>query len=692
MTVFSAETKKLTRNSAIRITAAALFFVCVISALFAVRAEKKNNYTKDEINALYASQTAQFIRNAERSLSQLEKLGVGDRAYSREYYGRIIDVYTKARESIRVKHDGTDGWDGVLGSEPVLILSLIGAAVAGALSVLEDKRTGAYLLVRATKNGRRMTSVSKAVNVMLLSFAGSVCLSLLYLVVFALSGRLGDGAAELQTAKSFMYSPLGLKLWEAFLLLTVRRAALGAACGGMFFVLASYLPSYTAVFGAGAAFFAVQFVLFTANFRAVDVFCQNVNVFAYGGPYLLRRHYSVRFFGAADAFAVSASFLLTALAAVVIFAIFSNVRGVVLKRRRIKEAREKTRKKAASPRSLFAWELRKRLTPPVLAAMIAGLAVRAFISFYTLGVDDTVRERIYRDYCGVYSEMTVSEAGDAIAAEDERIQSGIQLKNLAIQKKRDGLITELQYDEMMYEYGYCYARVGVSMRCLDRIRYLRTQDSENVRFTYDTAAEKLLGTDADAVLVILIIICLSPLFSSEYEYGTYQVIRCCRNGRRRTVAAKLAAALTVTTVMFVCFSALDLSVAYANGAFEGARYSVMSIAAGSGAFADVSLGAYTAILLLLRYSAYVAFASAVSAFSELSGGTVPAISLSTCVVFIPYVVRILTKEPFPFDISAAMAGNPLLLGNGTVPYITLVAAAAVCAVACERESRCRAVG
>ena len=72
-------------------------------------------------------------------------------------------------------------------------------------------------------------------------------------------------------------------------------------------VLSNVLNSYVLILAGGLLPAAAEFALYKINFSGVDVFAKNVNLFSFGGGYLLKRYYSVRLFGCADAYVATYS-------------------------------------------------------------------------------------------------------------------------------------------------------------------------------------------------------------------------------------------------------------------------------------------------------------------------------------------------------------------------------------------------
>ncbi|MBR6922492.1 MAG: hypothetical protein IKH51_09880, partial [Clostridia bacterium] len=147
------EIKKAISSSVVRITAITLLFACVLISYFAVKNDKMETLTANQIQTEYDKQTALYIDNAKRGLKHLDDLGSED-DYAHRYYEKVIEIYTKASDGKKIENDGAVGWERLLTSDEILLLSLAMAIVVGGISVFEEKRTGAISVIFASKNGR----------------------------------------------------------------------------------------------------------------------------------------------------------------------------------------------------------------------------------------------------------------------------------------------------------------------------------------------------------------------------------------------------------------------------------------------------------------------------------------------------------------------------------------------------------
>lgn len=613
-----------------------------------------------------------FLKDAENTASAFEKIDT----YSKTYYQNVIRVYTEARDTVRIRHDASAGWDLFLDDSGLLIISLLFSAAAGALSVCEEKRKGSMLLLFAAKKGRLQTAVSKIAAIGLLSAGYCLVLSFAVVLFYALTGHLGDVSAELQTVRGFLASPYRLSIWQAAVIVTARRLMLCALTGAFFGILSCFFRSYAFLFGTGLLPLISEFVIFQIDFKSVDIFAKNVNVFAVGGSYLLKRYYSVHFFGCADAVTVG-HLLFGVLLGAFIFAfvaVFTQT-GYLSLGRRSREGRLfkgkmsvpalRARERDVRRGTLFGWEMRKILGRPfVLLLCVACLVLQGIVTYRHLDVEQNQGEEIYRAYCQEYADRPLEEVDRLIRREFDRIQEGIASYKETYDSYYRGEITQAEFEEKWNENGYCLAHELPNRVCMDRMKTLKSaalKDGENVRFVYDSGWNRLLTSDFGIGIVMLIVLCMAGIFSREYETGMSLVLRASKSGGTKTFLVKIGCALAVASVAYVLCAAWELGFLAVSGTFDHPFASVYSLQGAANFFRNTSILSYVMLLFLVRWVAYLLLTLLVVSLSALTKRTLPSILVAFMLVLVPYALRVLFGFPAVFDPSSFMSGNLILL-------------------------------
>ncbi len=667
------EIKKIMNSSVIRITAITLLFVCAMLSYFAIQKDDSTHYTADEIQQSYDRQMQLHIESAKRGLTQLNGLGEED-DYAHEYYERIIALYTEVSDGKTIKNESAVGWNDLLTSDNILLLSLAMAIMIGGISIFEEKRTGSISVVFASKNGRLKTAIGKTAAVIAVSALFCVLFTTVSTVVYFASGHLSSGLAELQTAESFRFSPYNITLWSCLLRLTGFRMLLAALFGVLTAVFSELLSSYILIFSASILHIAAEYLVFRIKYVGVDIFIKNVNIFSIGGSYLFERYYSVRLFGCADA--TSVNFILTlvliALTSILLIVLFS----LRMKQSRLSKARKLLLWKKRPlwdiiPKTLFGWEAKKNLLHSyVLVIAAACIAATCILSVNTYGKHISTEELIYRQYCETYEKMPLDDAFNTIFTEMERIDNGSHLYDEATSKIMKGEITDEEYAAMIEEYGYCKAHELAILRCAQRVGYLRSVDSSlqhEVRYIYDGTLNELLNGEFSLILLLLLLFCLSAVFSREHESRVYPIVRTYKNGQSRTFLTKLLFATSVTALLFLLLTAIDVIVCASNGAFANADASVLSLMAARYVSLDISIGEYLLIMYLLRFASYELFAIILTSLSAITRKTIASSVFVSVLVFVPYIINKLESVPLAVNLSSFMSANKVLLSPDVSP-------------------------
>lgn len=695
--IFSAEIRKITKNSVMLISALTLFLACVFLSYYNVITDRTETLTEDQIRSSFVTQTTVFENNAKRSLKELDRIRTAHDSYSYEYYERVIELYSDAREKVTINNGSAKGWDKLLNNDTVFILSLIASVVIGAISVFEEKRTGSINVIFASKNGREKTAAAKIGSAMLISFLICIVLSIVSITVFLVSGALSDGSAAIQTAYSFRFSPYDINLNQAFLAITAGRALLCVLVCGAAAILSSIFNSYILILTTAILPIAVEFIIYKIDFRAVDIWIKNVNLFSLGGSYLLKRYYSVRLFGCSDAYTVCIILAVALIFAVIplFICVFCNKRNPVKQKLKNGNKTVKAKKeKNVVYKTLFGWELRKNILKPlIIIIMLAFTVIRVFVSSVSFAPKDSANEEIYREYCEILCETDIAKAKEALNAEKLRINTGLRYREIAENGLKENTITKAEYDEMMVEYGYCTAREYIMQKCDERMTILVSisrNTGADVRFVYDTGLNKFLSSGADFILVLLQILCIFTVFTHEYESGFYPILHTSLNGRRKTFINKILLCICLTSFVFIVFSTSDLIALVKQLTTGNLSASVMSLKPAYEFRKDISIREYIIILYAVKFIAHEILALIIVSLSALIKRSVSVFALVCTYVFVPYLIKSLGGISFSADIAAFLSGNEVLLAqNNSILHIFAHIAIAVVLVISAYFSFCR---
>lgn len=565
--LFFYEIKKLIKNKAVQCLALLLLAVVTAAALRSAASSKALYVEADEAAEAYA----EFAAETERTAAVALRSAHG--GYAADYYSEVILRYRAAADRVFFQSGDVSGWDELLCLDIPLFAALFISVVLGAVSFYEDVRAGTAPVISASKKGRRVLAANRTAAAIFLSALFCVCVSFTALACFGSRGLIKNGSFCLQSAPSFSHSAEDLTLIKAFAVLSLRRCLICASITACACLISKLLGGYIPIILVSAAFPVLEFALFSIRYNAVDVLVKNVNIFAYGGGYLLKRFYCADLFGKAYPEVLTASAAITAASVCVLLAVLLPERRASGKRKlpRLRSPIKLPQFKAR-PHGLFAWEFIKLFRTPQIALPVclcvllgtAGILINA-------PVKASEGERLYRAYCEEYSTEPVFSLNGIISEEEARISSGINRMDEADALYGSGRITFEEYNDINSEFIDCLVREGLIPKLEERAEYLLRAAVEfkcDTRFVYDTGLGKLVRGDALLLPMLAVILIACSPFMKERESGAINFLRACKNGRGRLYLIRLLFVFCCAAAVMLAVSAAELYALSGDGIFD----------------------------------------------------------------------------------------------------------------------------
>lgn len=211
---------------------------------------------------------------------------------------------------------------------------------------------------------------------------------------------------------------------------------------------------------------------------------------------------------------------------------------------------------------MLRWELRKLINAvTVLAA--AALCVGWFFvcKLLFVGEYEGINGAIYRNYIAELSGLSLEEQGEFIENEGAEISETMSSENEMREKYFGGEISDDEYLSYLDRLEACKAK-SETFAFVER-KFARICDDPRLKFTYDLELEGHLTTmTADFPLIIMLLVFGCYVFIPEIP--TEPFILTCKNGRRKTLAAKLAAYFIVCGVMIAAFNFAELAALFSK--------------------------------------------------------------------------------------------------------------------------------
>lgn len=211
---------------------------------------------------------------------------------------------------------------------------------------------------------------------------------------------------------------------------------------------------------------------------------------------------------------------------------------------------------------MLRWELRKSVN--LMTALTAAVlcAVWFFVCrLFFIGNYEGISGSIYRSYIAELSGLPFEEQRGLIEAEEEKIGGTLAAEMEMREKYFGGEITDEEYLEYLDRLESCRTREPTFAYI--RHKFERICDDPRLKLTYDLELEgHLAAMTADFPLIVMLLIAGCFVFIPDISAEPF--IATCRNGRRKTFIAKLAAYFIVCGTMIAAFNFAELAALFSK--------------------------------------------------------------------------------------------------------------------------------
>lgn len=159
-----------------------------------------------------------------------------------------------------------------------------------------------------------------------------------------------------------------------------------------------------------------------------------------------------------------------------------------------------------------------------------------------------------------------------------------------------------------------------------------------IRLGYSEGWKGMVGSFTGVgtlILCVILIVCVSPVFSEEYDWNTDAVLRCTRYGKSKVIRAKILASFLFLSAIYTAFAVLNFCLYGAVYGLDGANCDIQSSAA-------YAFSGYSLTFLQLGLSSFgmgvaglFCLTAAVLCISALSKSTAAAGICSSAAVLVP---------------------------------------------------------
>ena len=495
------------------------------------------------------------------------------------------------------------------------------------LSFLEDKRLKLSALVRATPDGRKALTFSR-VGIL---FGVSALFTLLFYGLPLLTSLLLYGGAEdlgrsVQSLVSFKTCTLSVSIRGWIVLFLAVKAVCGFFLGLFFWFVLSFLNHMQLAWLVIIGIVAVEYALKTLIAPQMAVgFLRYINLFSYISPTeLLSRYQNMNFFGQPVG-----SFSLMAWLLLILFVLFFA--GLVL----LQICRHPLGNRDILGRLIRgvnrALDLLRSRLPLLLAEGYKLLFLGGTLIFLALGV---------------YAGLRLSFSGYVtVETEAERIRDEYV-------KEAKGPITEKTYEYLGLAREQLEKKPGLADMFRGGLDLLEQEIRQRVEKAAEagyepwvldqTAITGFYGTrlrylpQGNAFLVMaFLILCAAPVFAFERQGGTERLLRAAGRGRRRTFLNKYLILLLETLLLWAAVYGREWRSFVETLGAEFMKAPVQNAVLLESFPLRISLGAFEALLELLRLGAMLLVVLITAWFSRQENAWEKAVLPAAALLLIP---------------------------------------------------------
>ena len=569
--------------------------------------------------------------------------GVTENDYEYKYQSDIERIY-EVNSLIPIDYEYAVGWDEyhAYTSGNVLLVMLMLVLAPGLC--IEEFSSGMYPILHATKKGRLHTFLNKLGALALFTTLAVVLFTATTMAFYGASYGFSSLGNFVQVFEDFKFCPEIITVGELLAISVLTKILVLFALGTLIMLLSVFIKKYALTFVASLGAVAVNFVLYffisleqTGSYDMLNLFTVMDTKTAY------TRYYSLNVFEESVPYIPLSiglfAILAVAFAALSAFA-FCRTQG---------EVKIKTKKPIKLParaipvpcRTLFGAEMGKLLLANKFIIIVAVvLLAKGFIATETFTYTESFTDSVYKEYMTTLSGELTEDKLDYMEAERNRIDTAKNGYNQVLADYYQGKVSQSDYLAFLEEYDYAKDRDSHFARIEARRDYILSVQAQgkDAYFVYDTGWNTLFSQGFDYLLYGLVLLLFAGVFANEIRGGIHNILKATGKGRWRLFLAKYAAVLTLTTILFAAFTAIDLTAAMKSFEFPAWDAPVQSLTM-FGAQPVMTVAQFVALWISVKWLAVVLLVTALTGISLLSGKVLNTMAIIATVTLMPFLLR-----------------------------------------------------
>lgn len=484
--------------------------------------------------------------------------------------------------------------------------------------LLEEKQKNLLCLIKSTKNGRARTMAAKmAVS---FGFLFGMCVLLYGMNLLYYGGRVGYGnlQASLQSLKPFIYSVLSVNVGEYLLLFLGCKLLVWVIAAWLLFLFAMFAKSYAAVFIECLAITGGSYLVWS-NIKAgfVAELWHYENLAGWLNVNEIFQTYKNMKVGKGilDVQKLNGTvwlilLLLLTAALVILFEKKKDTGKTItitgirwIKGAKIKDYLNRKRHMSESGR-LYQYEFYKLWVLEHMYIFVILLMIFCIYGYHHFRKNISYEENVYRNYMKALEGELTPEKEQLILAEEEKYEWA-QLKVNEIEDRVSaGSIGRQDAMKLKEPYEEILQTQDIFEKVLERYEYVKKHPG--TCFVYDSGYKKLFRIqkysflESDILLVIMLVLCGTPLFIMEYQTGMLTVLRATPKGQRATAGRKIGACIFTGVVICSILIGYEIGRIRNDYGLNGMNASVTSLPYFEKLPRDISIGSFMVIMYGVR--------------------------------------------------------------------------------------------
>ncbi len=647
-------------------------------------AEKYWNYTNakrymSELDS-YSKDLKRVVKAAIIAKEDYLASGVTENDYEYKYQSDIEYIY-EVNSLIPLEYEYAVGWDEyhAYTSGNVLLVMLMLVLAPGLC--IEEFSSGMYPILHATKKGRLHTFLCKLGVLALFTTLAVVLFTATTLAFYGASYGFSSLGNFVQVFEDFKFCPEIITVGELLAVSVLTKILVLFALGTLIMLVSVFIKKYALTFVASLGAVAINFVLYffisleqTGSFDMLNLFTVMDTKTAY------TRYYSLNVFEESVPYIPLSIglfvILAVAFAALSAFA-FCRTQGAVKRWSKTKKPIRLPARAIPMPcRTLFGAEMGKLLLANKFIIIVAiVLLAKGFIATETFTYTESFTDSVYKEYMTTLSGELTEDKLAYMDAERDRIDTAKNGYNQILADYYQGKVSQQEYLAFVDEYDYAKDRDSHFARIENRRDYILSVQAagKDAHFVYDTGWNTLFSQGFDYLLYGLVLLLFAGVFANEIRGGIHNILKATGKGRWRLFLAKYAAVLTLATVLFAAFTAIDLNAAMKSFEFPAWDAPIQSLTM-FGAQPSMTVAQFVVLWIAVKWLAVVLLVTALTGISLLSGKVLNTMAIVATVTLMPFLLRRfgLAVAQY-FDFTYLLEGTSFLAtAANSIPYAIIV--------------------